>query len=107
MKCIGQGMAEQLLRPYRYDDLPAQTSFRVAELLPGKGDDPVSCKLHVVQWSKPIKYEAVSYAWGDPKATAVIICDGKRLEVTQNLRVGLVNLRFQDRSRLLWADALW
>ena len=93
--------------PYQYGDLPSPTSFRVAELLPGKEDDPISCLLHVVDWSNWLEYEAISYAWGDPNARASIICDGKIIEVTQNLHRGLTHLRFQDRSRFLWADAIW
>jgi hypothetical protein len=93
--------------PYQYEDLPNPTSFRVVELLPGKEGDPVSCLLHVIDWSNRLEYEAVSYAWGDPNARAPIICDGKIIEVTQNLHRGLNHLRFQDRSRFLWADAIW
>lgn len=100
-------MSEYPLNPYQYEDLPTQTSFRVVELLPGKEGDPVSCSLHAVSWSNPLEYEAISYAWGDPNARAPVTCDGKRVEVTQNLHRGLIHLRFQDRSRFLWADALW
>ncbi len=34
------------------------------------------------------------------------ICDGLRLEVTPNLRNGLRRMRYVDRSRYLWADAV-
>ena len=99
-------MSEHPLETYQYEDLPTQTSFRVVELLTGEDDNPVSCLLHVVDWS-PMEYEAISYAWGDPNARAPITCDGKRLEVTQNLCGGLNQVQFQYRSRFLWADALW
>ena len=92
---------------YQYDDLPSQASFRVAELLPGKRNEPVSCLLHLADWSDPPEYEAISYTWGDPNARATINCNGKRLEVTQNLYWGLVHIRLRDRSRFLWADAIW
>ena len=95
------------LEPYQYEDLPTQTSFRVFELLPGQEGDPVTCLLHILNWSDPREYEAISYAWGDPSATAPVACHGKRLEVTQNLHRGLTHLRLQDRSRFLWADAIW
>jgi Heterokaryon incompatibility protein (HET) len=100
-------MSECSLEPYQYKALHTQTSFRVIELLPGEESNPVSCLLHVVDWSNPMEYEAISYAWGDPNARAPTSCDGKRLEVTQNLHRGLTHLRFQNRSRFLWADALW
>ena len=94
---------------YLYDDLPKPPpdSFRVAEILPGEGDEPVSCVLHTTDWNDPPKYEAVSFAWGDANAKAKVLCNGKIIEVTQSLYKALSHLRFQDRSRLLYADALW
>lgn len=94
------------LEPYQYEDLPTQTSFRVIELLAGQEGNLVSCLLHVVDWSNPLEYEAISYAWGDPSARAPVSCHGKTLEVTHNLRLGLTHVRLQDRSRFLWADAI-
>jgi Heterokaryon incompatibility protein (HET) len=104
---IAPNMFENHLEPYRYNDLPTQTSFRVIELLPGEEGNPVSCLLHVVDWSNPLEYEAISYAWGDPNARAEVSCHGKGLEVTHNPHRGLKHLRSQNRSRFLWADALW
>jgi hypothetical protein len=99
-------MSEYILEPYQYEGLPTLTSFRVLELLPGEEGNPVSCLIHMVDWSNPLEYEAVSYAWGDPSARAEVICNGKRLMVTQSLHNGLTHLRFHDRSRFLWADAI-
>lgn len=92
---------------YQYDDLPTQTSFRVLELLPGQEGDHVSCLLHIVEWPSHLKYEAISYSWGDPHVKEPVICHGKRLEVTRNLHSGLIHLRLKDKSRILWADAIW
>ena len=94
---------------YKYEDLPdpPPPCFRVAELLPGEGGDPVSCLLHIADLSKSPEYEALSYAWGDLNARATIICQGKRVEVSQSLYTGLTHLRYPDRSRYLFADALW
>lgn len=99
-------MSECPLESCQYDDLPTQTSFRVIELLPGEEGNPVSCLLHVVDWSNALEYEAISYAWGDQSARAPVTCHRKRVEVTQNLHRGLTHLQFQDQSRFLWADAL-
>lgn len=92
---------------YKYEELPTETSFRVCELLPGKSGDPICCLLHVGEWDKPREYEAISYAWGDPKVTVPVNVHGKRVYVTSNLHNGLSHLRLQDESRFLWADALW
>lgn len=102
-------MSDYLLESYQYEDLPKPPpgTFRVVELLPGESGELVSCLLHLAHWSNPPTYEALSYAWGDLNARATIICHGKKLEVTQSLYGGLTQLRYQDRSRYLFADALW
>jgi hypothetical protein len=92
---------------YEYMNLPTENSFRVLELLPGREHDPISCHLLPADWSNVPSYEAVSYAWGNPELTAPVLCHGKRVNVTQNLHNALTQLRHQDQSRLLWADALW
>jgi hypothetical protein len=102
-------MSEDLLEPYEYENLPnpPPASFRVAELLPGKDGDAVTCLLRQIDWSNLPEYEALSYTWGDINARATVICKGKRVEVTQSLYGALAHLRYQDRSRLVYADALW
>jgi hypothetical protein len=92
---------------YCYEELLSATSFRVLELLPGIDDDGISYKLHSADWKDPPEYEAVSYAWGDPEHKMVSICDGKELFITPNLHEGLLHLRYANRSRYLWADAVW
>ncbi|KIW16992.1 hypothetical protein PV08_04183 [Exophiala spinifera] len=92
--------------PYRFTDIETETSFRVLELLHGKDDEPISCLLHLADWTQPPAYEALSYAWGDRKMSAAIKCHGKRLEVGRNLHTALAHLRLPDRSRFLWVDCL-
>ncbi|KAI8723093.1 HET domain-containing protein [Fusarium sp. LHS14.1] len=93
---------------YSYQELGTQTSFRIAELLPGNDDDPIQCRVHSASWSDPKipEYEAISYVWGNPNLKADIICHGKRLKVTQNLFNALAHFRQRDRPRYLWADAI-
>jgi hypothetical protein len=85
------------LEPYQYEDLPTQPSFSVIVLLPGQEGNPVSCLLHIVDWSNSLGCEAISYAWGDLSARAPVTCHGKRLEMTQNLHRGLTQLRLLMR----------
>jgi len=92
---------------YPYSNLPTSASFRVAEILAGDTSDPISCLLHTADWTDVPLYEAIFYAWGDPKVTRIVICDGKVIKVTESLYSALTHLRFPDRSRFLWADALW
>jgi len=101
---------EDPTEPYQYGDLPTETAFRVLELLPGKGNDPISCFLHLADRSQPSTFppfEAVSYAWGNPRIKVPVICHGKRVDVTPNLHSALVHFRYHDRSRFMWADAIW
>ncbi|PNP79445.1 hypothetical protein FNYG_07280 [Fusarium nygamai] len=93
---------------YLYQELGTETSFRIAELLPGDGNAPIECLVHSVSWSDASipDYEAISYVWGDPSQKANIICHGKRLKVTQNLYNALSHFRQRDKSRYLWADAI-
>lgn len=100
-------MSRSSLEIYRYEDLPTETAFRIAELQPGKDGDSVVCSLRIVQWPDLPKYEGISYSWGDPKLKVPIVCDGKKVEVSPNLQSALTHFRHQDRPRFLWADALW
>ena len=95
------------LHEYRDLSNPPPLAFRVAELLPGKDDEAVSCLLYAADLSNPPEFEGLSYAWGDPTATHTIICQGKRKYVMKSLHGALCHLRLPDRSRVLFADALW
>jgi hypothetical protein len=59
-----------------------------------------------VQLNAPPAYEALSYTWGDPKAKETILCDGKKLEIGKSLFTALRTLRYTDRKRTLWIDAV-
>ncbi|KAF6809413.1 ankyrin and het domain protein [Colletotrichum plurivorum] len=51
-------------------------------------------------------YEAVSYAWGSEEKPRRIAIAGAEAAIAENLFHCLRRLRFQDRPRLLWVDAL-
>ena len=91
---------------YEYEPLNSKVTFRILELLPGNEDDPVSYRLHAANWDPPPPYEAISYAWGDVNDTTLSFCHDLPLFITRSLKDGLVAMRFKDRSRLLWADAI-
>lgn len=80
--------------------------LRYVRLLPGAFDEPITCEL---VYSAPIEdrsYEALSYAWGDPNETSPITLNGQTFPVTTNLRDALQHLRYADKPRMLWIDAL-
>lgn len=56
-------------------------------------------------------YNALSYVWGDPKATEkILLRDGEgqitELRIATNLTKVLKAIRIQNRSRFLWIDAI-
>jgi hypothetical protein len=53
-----------------------------------------------------VRYNALSYTWGDPTAVQTILCEGKVLRVTQNLHEALTEYQKRGESAPLWADAI-
>ncbi|KAK0874261.1 hypothetical protein LTS02_000177 [Friedmanniomyces endolithicus] len=92
---------------HRYHPLPTSESIRIAVLLPGQADDPVAFSLELAPDSRTaIAYNALSYCWGYFTDMVEVLCDGRAFFVTRNLRRALGQLRFPDRSRRLWVDAI-
>ena len=102
----------------------AENKFRLLTLLSGKIGTLVRCRLQTellfseASFSVP-SYEALSYTWADPHVTQnaltnegdlsrkhAIILNGLEFTVSHNLYAALQHIRFEDRSRLLWVDAL-
>ncbi|KAJ9151264.1 HET-domain-containing protein [Pleurostoma richardsiae] len=81
--------------------------FRLLKLMPGGLDEPpAQCEIfHSILDDYP-PYEALSYVWGDENITTPIIVNGVEHEVTVNLALALRYLRYADRERILWVDAL-
>lgn len=50
-------------------------------------------------------FEALSYVWGDPSPTAVILVNGVPFPIRANLFAALHRLRRPDKARVLWVDA--
>ncbi|KAK5131952.1 hypothetical protein LTR08_000464 [Meristemomyces frigidus] len=68
----------------------------------------IQCRLVSTSIEKPVAYEALSYTWGDDalSPTRFIDCDGDVTPVTINLYEALLAMRYSDRPRTLWVDAL-
>jgi Heterokaryon incompatibility protein (HET) len=97
----------QKIGHYHYKPLPNDRSFRLMTLLPGKGDDKIRYRLRFAEWTNPPQYEAISYVWGDALDTVQCECDNRRFYLTRNLHRALLQFRFTERERVLWADAVW
>jgi Heterokaryon incompatibility protein (HET) len=55
--------------------------------------------------NKPV-YEALSYYWEAPDNSESLQLPEGQLPIMANLAAGLRQLRFSDRSRRLWVDAI-
>lgn len=90
--------------------LPGPDSIRLLLLRPAEDDTaPIECVLLDYSleesFGEPIKYDALSYVWGDPKKTRPICVDGYDFNVTENLHAALHRLRCRY-ERFVWIDAI-
>jgi hypothetical protein len=89
---------------YKNYPLSANTT-RVLRLLPPifpDLSDVISCQLSVISLDNPPEYRALSYVWGDPSETKIILVDNAAFRV----RINLWNFLAQMRAERYW-DALW
>jgi hypothetical protein len=111
---------------YKYAKLEQDRQTRLADILPGKLEDQVRVAFRVAAIPAmnnqgnsqtasniPVEdhphYEALSYAWGPLSDTVdVLVVNGhvSTIPVTRNLEEGLRHLRYEDRPRTMWIDAL-
>ena len=92
--------------PYGYQTLRNGEDLRLLVILPGKEEDEVSCELYHTSFAAGPVYEALSYTWGTNLKTHVIRIGKEAQTVTENLSLALKALRYPDKKRTLWVDAL-
>lgn len=93
---------------FRYLPLDPQTaSIRLVRLFRGNTLEVV-CELFHASLSGPeaTSYEALSYTWGCTELVECIELNSKKLHVTENLHAVLQCLRYHDKDRILWIDAI-
>jgi len=71
--------------------------IRLLDLQPGSSDDQICCSLRQVSLRGDLKYTALSYTWGDPTETRLILLNGYLFTVTVNLKDALLHLRHQAK----------
>jgi hypothetical protein len=86
----------------------SKAEIRLLHLQPRRGVDEITCTLQLANLdAKNCEYEALSYEWGDPTdASLVIWIDGETVPVRENLWWALWYLRYEERERVVWIDAL-
>ncbi|KAK1689608.1 heterokaryon incompatibility protein-domain-containing protein [Colletotrichum godetiae] len=82
-------------------------ALRCIHLVAGRGSQPIGCRLHSSTLGQSQrKYEALSYAWGDPTKDVEISLEGQPFMITKNLETALRRLRLPNENRTLWIDAI-
>jgi hypothetical protein len=83
--------------------------IRLLILEPSPSTAPICCRLEHCDLREEPQFEALSYFWGPPVDTPdmhEITCSERKVLVGPNLYLALRALRYPDRERVLWVDAL-
>jgi hypothetical protein len=97
----------QRTEAFHYDVLPPNEDYiRYLLLDPGKGNEPLVCRLRAAALTELPSFEAISYTCGSNKKTVQILCAGKTIPITANLRDALRRIRLPQSPKTLWADAI-
>ena len=96
---------------FEYQQLCQSTcDIRLIKILPrngtGKLKNILACHLFHTSLRGDSKFIALSYVWGDPKDSRIIIIEKKPVRVTQNLYDAMMALRPPKEPIVIWIDAL-
>jgi len=103
------------MTPYLYEPLKAtEKEFRLMTLRAGDFSDDIRVNLEAFPFplhEKTPQYEALSYTWGNTADPSNITIEGAAtalftLGVTRNLAEALRYLRYKNKNRVLWIDAV-
>ncbi|KAK8120000.1 uncharacterized protein PG998_004626 [Apiospora kogelbergensis] len=100
---------ENVNKRMQHQYAPLSKGFiRILELHPGKTGDPISFELHNVDLVKDysLPFEALSYEWKGKVGSVPVQCNQDRLLITPNCVSAIERLRYQDKTRMLWIDAI-
>ncbi|PMD29250.1 hypothetical protein L207DRAFT_642561 [Hyaloscypha variabilis F] len=109
-----KSIKKEALAPYTYTPIDeAAGEIRLLTLHKGKPGDPIKITLLNTPFTvdNVPAFEAVSYTWGSPENPVDVFITHSRgtvrtLSVTKNLGEALPYLRYRDRDRVLWIDAI-
>jgi hypothetical protein len=86
---------------------PSKQQIRLLNLHHGKPGDDIECHFNVVSLNDhDVQFEALSYTWGVSEKGHFVRVEGASIPVTDNLWSALNGLRYLDKERIIWADAL-
>lgn len=94
---------------FTYHPLVPRSGIRFIVLHPGSFSDPIEVNVLHTTLRHDLPFDALSYTWGDHGTLRRIAVRGRKrcsLHVTENLESALRHLRYPDRKKILWIDAL-
>lgn len=95
------------LPSYVYEPVDAKLNqIRLLTINPGRRNIGIDASIKNISLEDEHAYHTISYTWGDPKDTFLIVLNGCAFELAANLETAIRHLRREDRPINLWADAL-
>ncbi|OAL06385.1 HET-domain-containing protein [Phaeosphaeriaceae sp. SRC1lsM3a] len=88
--------------------IPSKHQTRILLLLPSSDvDSTIRCRL-IIKFldDEHLRYEALSYVWGNPEPSKEIQVNSSICRVGPNLHSALRRLRSENELRRLWVDAV-
>jgi hypothetical protein len=85
---------------FRYSDSLSDQQLRLLDLNFGHDDETVCLDIRTYSLNDHPPYIALSYTWGDPNVTVPVLCNGRVIDVTRNLKEALWQFR-KDRKRMV------
>ena len=86
---------------------PLKNEIRLLVIQPSKDSRAqIECSRDIVSLNDDPKFEALSYTWDDPNVVDSILVDSKAFSITLDALSALKGLRYGDRARILWIDAI-
>jgi len=89
-----------------YSRFLQEREIRLVSIVSAELSNPVEISLQTVYLNEDPSYEALSYVWGDPNPPCTISVEREHFTVTPNLETALRHLRYPDRPRTMWIDAI-
>ena len=94
-------MSTTAVEGYVYPPLPRGDFIRLLILEPGTDVEVLKGTLHVAPLDEGPEFEAISYVWGSPDKACTILCNGRTIRITVNLRDTLRQVRLPNERRIL------
>ncbi|KAH7084175.1 heterokaryon incompatibility protein-domain-containing protein [Paraphoma chrysanthemicola] len=90
-----------------YEPLKSR-QIRILELQPGHGTEPFRGRFIIASIDRKVKYDALSYMWGDPAPVDEIFVDGGAIPLASNLSTALRYIRNCKKPKpvRIWIDAI-